>query len=129
MNVFFEHEHRFAVHTSVCEFVDQLTLLIDLRVGLSNLVELLFHRREIDDLIGQFAVLNFTVRAFDKAVLVDARMGCERVDQTNVRAFWRFNWADPAIVGRVNVSNLKARTLTRQTARPKRRETSFVRNL
>src|SRR5690606_5120763 len=38
----------------------------------------------------------------------------------------RFNRADTAIVGRVNVAHFKAGTFTGQTAWPKRRHTAFV---
>ena len=120
MIVFLEHEHRFAIHTRIGECIDQFTFRSDLGIGLSDLVELLFHGRKIDDLIGQLALLNLAVWAFDKAILVHPRMRGERVDQTNVRAFRRLNRAAPTIMGRVHVARLKTGALTRQTTRAER---------
>ena len=65
----------------------------------------------------------------DEAVLVDAGKGRERVDQADVRAFRRLDRADTAVVGRVHVADFEAGTLAGQTARPKRRETTLVRDL
>ena len=64
-----------------------------------------------------------------KAVLVDPSKRRKRRDETDVRAFRRLNRTDPTVVGGVNVTNLKARTLTRQTTRSERREAPLVGNL
>ncbi len=53
-------------------------------------------------------------------------MGGQRVDQADVRAFRRFDRADAAVVGRVNVADFEARALARQTARAKRRKATLV---
>jgi hypothetical protein len=53
----------------------------------------------------------------------------QRVDQTDVRAFRRFDRADTAVMRRVHVADFEARALARQTARAKRRETPLVRDL
>ena len=98
-------------------------------VGLGDGVLRLLHRREVDDLLGDAAVLDLAVRALDEAVLVDAREGGERVDQADVRAFRRLDRADAAVVGRVHVAHLEAGALAGQTARPKRREAPLVGDL
>ena len=87
-----------------------------------------FHRREIDDLARHLAVLDAAIRAFDEAVFVHARIGRERVDQADVRAFRRFDRADAAVVRRMHVAHFEARALARQAARPKRREAALVRD-
>jgi hypothetical protein len=69
---------------------------------------------------------DLAVRALDEAVLVDAREGRQRVDQTDVRAFRRLDRADAAVVGRVHVADFEAGALAGQTARAKRRETALV---
>ena len=122
-------ELRFAVLAGLHEIFGEIALGVDLRVGLRDLVLGLFHRREIDDLVRRLAVRHLAVRAFDEAVLVDARVRRQRVDQTDVRAFRRFDRADAAIVRRVHVADFEARALTRQTARAERRETALVRDL
>ena len=75
------------------------------------------------------AVLHLAVRRLDEAVVVDPRIAAQRGNQTDVRAFRRFNRADTAIVRRVNVADFESRALTRQTARPKSREAALVRDL
>ena len=98
------------------------------RRSLRDGVLLLFHRGEIFHIAGDLVVHDLTVRRFDKAILVDAAERSQRVDQTDVRAFRRLNRADTAIVGGVNVAHFKASALTRQTARPQRRDTALVRD-
>src|SRR5690606_40502282 len=51
---------------------------------------------------------------------------CERVDQTDVGAFRRFDRADAAVMGRVNVADFEACALAGQTTRSKSRKTTLV---
>ena len=99
---------------------------VERHVRLGDRVFRLFHRRQIDDLVRDLAVLDAAIRAFDEAVFVHARIGRERVDQTDIRAFRRFDRADAAVMRRVNVADFEARAFARQTARPKRREAALV---
>ena len=104
-------------------------LLVELGVGLGDVVLGLFHRRQVDDLVGHLAVDDLAVRALDEAVLVDPREGRQRVDQADVRAFRRLDRADAAVVGRVHVAHFEAGALAGQTARAKRREAALVGDL
>ena len=101
-------------------------VVVELGVGLGDVVLRLFHGREIDDLVGHLAVDDLAVRALDEAVLVDAGEGRQRVDQTDVRAFRRFDRADAAVVGRMHVAHFEAGALAGQTTRSKRRKTALV---
>ena len=74
------------------------------------------------------AVLHQHVRRLDEAVFVDLGVGRQRVDQADIRPFRRLDRADAAIMRRVHVAHLEARALARQTARPKRRETTLMRH-
>ena len=114
--------------TGVDQFVGKAEITVKRFVRLCDDITAFFDRRQIDHLGGHLAVDNLAVRAFDEAVLVDTCKGRQRVDQTNVRTFRRFNRADTTIVGRMNVTNFKAGTLTGQTTRAKRRKTTFVGN-
>src|SRR5581483_4125115 len=80
------------------------------------------------NVVEHLAVLDAAVGRLDEAVLVDASEARERRDETDVRSFRRLNRADAAVVRWMNVADLKACTLTRQTARPKGRETTLVRD-
>ena len=98
-------------------------------IGLGDGVAALFHRREIDDLVGHLAVDDAAVGALDEAVLVDPRIGREAVDEADIRAFRRLDRADAAVMRRMHVAHLEAGALAGQTARPQRREAALVGDL
>ena len=79
-------------------------------------------RGEIHDLVEHArllaAVIDQAIRRFDEAVFVDAGVGRQRADQTDVRAFRRLNRADARVVRVVNVSNLEGRAVAVQAAGP-----------
>ena len=102
---------------------------IDGRVGLGDDVLLLFERGEIAHPLGHAAVLDLAVGGLDEAELVDAGVGRQRRDQADVRTFRRFDRADPAVVGRMDVAHLEAGALAGQTARSERREPPLVGDL
>ena len=102
---------------------------IELGIGLGDGVAPFVHRREIDDLVGDLAVVDLAVRAFDEAVLVDPGIGREPVDQADIRAFRRLDRADAAVMRRMHVAHLEAGALAGQTARPERREAPLVGDL
>ena len=98
-------------------------------VRLGDVVLRLFHRREVDHLVGDLAVLHAAERRLDEAVLVHPREGRERVDQADIRAFRRLDRADAAVMGRVHVAHLEAGALAGQTARAERRKAALVGDL
>ena len=101
------------------EIIRKLAILIDCYVGLCHIVLRLFHRRHIDDFFRELSVLELAIRRLDKAVFIDASKGGERIDQTDIRAFRRFNRADTAVMGWMHVADFEARAFTRQTTRSK----------
>src|SRR5690606_8596116 len=76
---------------------------------------------------GHLPVDDAAVRRLDEAERVDPRVGGQRADQTDVRAFRRLNRAHAAVVRRVDVADLVAGALTRQTTRAEGRQTTLVR--
>src|SRR5690606_10099572 len=62
----------------------------------------------------------------DETERVDAAVGRERADQTDVRAFRRLDRAHAAVVRRVHVADLEARALTGQTTGTESREAALV---
>ena len=104
----------------------EAAILVEFRVRLGDRVAALFHRRQIDDLVGHLAIDEAAIWAFDEAVLIDPGIGRQRVDQTDIRAFRRFDRADTAIMGRMHVAHFEAGALAGQTARPQGRETPLV---
>ncbi len=77
IHVFTRSHHHFTGMTADDEFVNETAMLIQLNVCLSNRVLRFFHGREVDNVVRYLAIDNLTVRAFDKAVLVDAGKSCE----------------------------------------------------
>ena len=104
-------------------------LAVQLGVGLRHNVPHFLGRRHVGDLVRDLAVLDLAVRRLDESVLVHAGKRRKRVDQADVRTFRRLDGAHPAIVGRMNVPHLEARTFAGQAARAERRQASLVRDL
>ena len=102
---------------------------VDRRVGLRDDVLVFAIGREVDDLVGDDAVVHDAVRRLDEAEPVDARIGRERADQADVRTFRRLDRTDAAVVRVVDVAHFEAGALARETARPERREAALVRQL
>ncbi len=128
-DVFRSGHQVFTGFTTGYKVARKFTICGHVRVCLCNRVLGLFHRRHVNHFVGDFAFDNAAIRAFDKAILIDASKGRERVNQTDVRAFRRFNRADTAIVGRVYVADFKSGTFTGQTTGAEGGQTTFVRNL
>ena len=124
--MFARGHNEFAVLTGRYQLLLEAAIGVQLGRGLRHGVLLLFHGGEIDHILGHLAVHHLTIRRFDEAILVHPGKGGQRVDQTDVRAFRRFNRADTAIVGGVNVADFEAGALTGKTARPERRHAALV---
>ncbi len=77
---------------------------------------------------GRRAILRYGVSMRPWRFVDACRGSPRRVDQTDVRAFRRFDRADAAIVRQVNVADFEARAFARQTARPERRHAALVRH-
>ena len=100
-------------------------------VGLDDVAGLVLRAAGVGDdhVVDDAAVLHLAVGRLDEAELVDARVARQRRDEADVRTFRRLNRADAAVVRRVDVADLEAGALARQTAGPERRETPLVRDL
>ena len=117
---------KFVAVTNGNQIVDQLVVLVRFRRGLSDYVLGLVDRGQKLNLVSNLAINNLAVGTFQEAVFVGARVSCQRVDQTDVRAFRRLDWADTAVVGRMHVAHFEAGALTGQTTRTKRRNAALV---
>ena len=96
------------------------------RVCLCNNDGLLVVSGQVADLIGHAAVSYHAVGGLNETEGVDATVGCQRTNQTNVRAFRGFNGAHTTVVRGVDVSNFHACTVTGQTARAQCGQTTLV---
>src|SRR5271168_2572953 len=97
---------------------------------LDNFPGLEFAVARIHDLheVNHAPVLHLAIRRFDEAELVDPRVRRKRADQTDVRAFRRFNWTNAAVVRRVHVADFESRAFPRQAAWSQSRKTPLVRD-
>ena len=118
-----------AVEASARRGLSELALLVHRGRGLGDVLALLLERRVPADLVGHAALADPAVGRLDEAVLVDARERRQRRDEADVRTLRRLDRADAAVVRRVDVADLEARALARETAGPERRETTLVRDL
>ena len=62
--------------------------------------------------VHRICLVNFTVWCFDKSILVDSRITCEGVDQTDVRTFRSLDRTHSSIVRIVNVADLESCTVS-----------------
>ena len=76
---------------------------------------------------GDVALVHAAVRRLDEAERVDACERGQRADQADVRAFRGLDGAHTAVVRRVDVADLDAGTLARQTTGAERAEATLVR--
>ncbi len=105
---------------------DKAAFFVNLIVRLGDVVVLLLIRREVFDLVGDYTVLDGTIRSLDEAEFVDPGVGAKGVDQTDVRAFWCLNGADSPVVGRMHVPHLEPGAVSVQTARTESGKAAFV---
>ena len=108
------HEHRFtrAVGgTREDGVLGEATVVGQRSVGLRNGEPSLVVRGEVDDVVGYGAVHDAAVGRLDETERVDPRVGRERTDQTDVRAFRRLDRAHAAVMRGVHVTDLHARAI------------------
>ena len=103
-----------------------MRVAVEFGVRLSDRVALLFVGGEVDHVGRDAAILHAAIWRLNEAQLVDATEGRERTDQSDVWSFWRFNWADAAVVAVVDVANVEAGALSRKSARPECREAALA---
>ena len=73
-------------------------------------------------------IFYLAIGSFDEAEFIDFSKGGKTGDQSNVWTFRRLNRTDPAVMGRMHVTNFEACTLPTQTSGSKGGQTSFVRH-
>ncbi len=111
------------------EIADQRAMLVELAVRLRDHVLAFLDRRQVVDVVGDLMVDHLAIRRFEEAEFVRPRVQRKRIDQTDVRAFRRLDRADAAVVRRMHVTHLEARTLAGQAAGTQRRYAPLVRDL
>ena len=111
-----------------------MSVRIQLLVRLRYMVIILFVRRHVDYLVGNPRILrigfvNLAVRRLDEAILVDSRIGRQRVNKADVRSLRGLDGAHSSIMGIMHVADLEACAVSGQTARSQSGQTALVRQL
>ena len=94
----------------------------DVRIGL-------FVRSQPNNFFCDLALNHFAIRRYQESIFIDTGVDRKRTDQTDVGTFRRFDRANTAVVGNVNVANFEARSLSIQPTWSERRKTAFVSQL
>ena len=120
------HKGGFTFVTARDQFIFQTAIFGGRGVSLCDHVLAFFNSRQIVHFVGDHTVNDLAVRGLEETVLVGTRVHGQRVDQTDVRTFRSLDRAQTTVVSRVYVSDFKAGTLTSQTARAQRGDTTLV---
>ncbi len=120
--------------TSGYVIVNEMSFLVQRLVRLCNDEVVLLVGGQVNHLVGDHRILRIrlihhAVGSLHEAVLVHPRVGRQGVDQTDVRSLRSLDGTHTSVVGVVYVSHLESRTVSGQTARSQRGETSLVRKL
>ncbi len=111
---------------------DKGTIFSQRCIALSNQTTFLFLSGKINNIVivqVYLMLIYLAVGSLYKAQLIDSGIHTKRRNKSDVRAFRRLDRAQTTVVSVVNVTNLKARTLTRQTSGAKGRKTTLVGHL
>ena len=129
VNLVAAEQAGFTFTTTSYQVFNEAAFFIQVGVRLGNNVVAFFDSRQVVNFVGYHTIGHFTIRRLEEAVFVSLCVHGQRVDQTDVRAFRRFDRTYATVVSRVYVSNFEARAFTSQTARAECGDTTFVRNL
>src|SRR6185437_14678829 len=123
------HQSEFVLIPAGHQLVQQLAVRAEHRVRLRDREFAFLDGGQIVDLLSDTAVVDTAVRRLEEAILVRPRVHRQRVDQSDVRTFRRFDRADAAVVSRVHVAHFESRALAGQTAWAQGRDAALVGDL
>ena len=112
--------------------MDEMSFLVQGFVGLGHHEIILLVGSQVHNLIRYpwirriRGLIHHTVRRLNEAVLVHPCIGCQGVDQTDVRTFRRLDGTHTTVVGIVYVTHLESGTVPGQTARSQGGETALM---
>jgi len=121
-------QNGFTLFASRHQLTRQTAVLVEHGIGLRDHVLAFFDGREVIDVVGDLAIHHAAIRRLNETVFVQAGIQGQRVDQTNVGTFWRFDRAHASVVGHVHVTHFKACTFPSQTTWAQGRHAALVRD-
>src|SRR5699024_8604491 len=99
------HANIAVLEANLNAVINDVALGVLLNFSLTNGVTVFFISGEVVNLIGDATIFYLAVRGFNEAESINASVGSQRTDQTNVRAFGSLNRAHAAVVRWVNVAD------------------------
>ena len=120
------HVNEVALAAAGDAFAQEIALVVNGGVGLGDDEVLLAVGGQVIEMIGHAAFFDLAVGRFHEAEIIDLGEGGQRGDQADVRAFRRFDRADAAVVGGMNVADLEAGAVAGQAARPQGGQAALV---
>ena len=129
VNFFAWLERSLTLVANCYQRIDKAAFFIKRRACLRNNEITFVDRRQIIDLICHFILNDFTIRAFEEAIVIRTRVSRERVDKTDIWSLWRLDRAYTSVVSRVHVAHFETCALAGQTTRTESRNAALVRDL
>ena len=122
------HFNDFSLVTNRDAVLNEGSVGIQGLVGGGDLVQVFLVSGHVVNFIQHAAVflVHTTVGSFDEAVLVDAGIGGQRTDQTDVGTFRSLDRADTGVMAVVHVADLERGAVTVQTAGAQGAQTALV---
>ncbi len=105
------------------------SLIIYLAIGLGDNFTLFLVGIQIADFIGHATFFYYAIRSLDKTEFIDTSEGRQRVDQSNIRTFRRFDRTDTSVVRWMNISHFKSSSFSVQAPRTQSRQTTLMSKL
>ena len=120
------HVNKVRPETAGHLFGGELAIVVNRLVCLGNEVLLLNVAGQVIDLVGHPALHHLAVGTLDKTKIVHPGKRGQAGNQSNVGAFRRLHRTNTAVVGGVNIPDLKPGAFAGQTARTKCREATLM---
>ena len=124
----FGYQIRFSVKSSFNFFSFYISVLVAFNGGVSNGKFFFLQSIQVFYLAGQFAILNFYIRSFNHTEFIYAGVQSQVQNKTYVGTFGGMNRTKSAVVGRMNITNLKTSATSVKTAGTKCRKLSQMLN-
>ena len=105
---------------------DEFALFVELDGSIGDDHVLFGGGVNVDNFVGDLAVLDDTIRSLNEAVFVNAGVGGEVQYEADVAALWGLDGTNATVVGGVGVADIEAGALPSQTAWAHTRETALV---
>ena len=121
----------FIVNTRHNELILEESVFIQRLVSFGDSAGLFLFGCHVNNLVGNLLVdlIDYLVRCLNEAVFVYSRVCCERTDKTDVRAFRSLDRTHTAVVRVVYVADIRACTLSAESAGAQCTQTALVSKL